>query len=82
MNSDFKYSYVLKINLYSFKSNSRFQAYQHLFMEFYGSSGGYCTSVIVGSGVYSNTLATLFTHFPTVWKVKCSVVGTRVLAVL
>ncbi len=46
------------------------------------SSGSYCTSLIVGSGVYSNTLATLFTHYPTVWKVKCSVVGTRVLAVL
>ncbi len=29
-----------------------------------------------------NTLATLFTHYPTVWTVKCSVVGTRVLAVL
>ncbi len=46
------------------------------------SSGSYCTSVIVGSRVYSNTLATLFTHYPTVWKVKCSVVGTGVLVVL
>ncbi len=46
------------------------------------SSGSYCTSIIVGSTVYSNTLATLFTHYPTVWAVKCSVVGTRVLAVL
>ncbi len=34
------------------------------------------------SRVYSNTLATLFAHYPTVWTVKCSVVGTRVLAVL
>ncbi len=46
------------------------------------SSGCYCTSIIVGSRVYSNTLATLFTHYPTVWIVKCSVVGTRVLVVL
>ncbi len=46
------------------------------------SSGSCCASVIVGSRVYSNTLATLFTHYPTVWTVKCSVVGTRVLAVL
>ncbi len=45
-------------------------------------SGSYCTSIIVGSREYSNTLATLFTHYPTVWAVKCSVVGTRVLAVL
>ncbi len=45
-------------------------------------SGSYCTSIIVGFRVYSNTLATLFTHFPTVWAVKCSLVGTRVLAVL
>ncbi len=44
------------------------------------SSDSYCTSV--GSRVYSNTLATLFTHYPTVWTVKCSVVRTRVLAVL
>ncbi len=46
------------------------------------SSGSYCTSIIVGSRVYSNTLATLFTYYPTVWTVKCSVVGTRVLPVL
>ncbi len=46
------------------------------------SSGSYYTSIIVGSIVYSNALATLFTHYPTVWAVKCSVVGTRVLAVL
>ncbi len=46
------------------------------------SSGSYCTSKIAGSRVYSNTLATLFTHYPTVWAVKCSVVGTKVLAVL
>ncbi len=46
------------------------------------SSGSYCTSKIVGSRVYSNTFATLLTHYPTVWAVKCSVVGTRVLAVL
>ncbi len=46
------------------------------------SSGSYCTSIIAGSRVYSNALATLFTHYPTVWAVKCSVVGTRVLAVL
>ncbi len=46
------------------------------------SSGRYCTSVIVGSSVYSNTLATIFTHYPTVWTVKRSVFGTRGLAVL
>ncbi len=46
------------------------------------SSGSYCTSIIVGSRVYSNTIATLFTHYPTVWAVKGSVVGTKVLAVL
>ncbi len=46
------------------------------------SSGSYCASVIVGSKVYSHTLATLFTHYPTVWTMKCSVVETRVLAVL
>ncbi len=46
------------------------------------SSGSYCTRVIVGSRVYSNTPATLFTHNPTVCTAKCSVVGTRVLAVL
>ncbi len=34
------------------------------------------------SRVYSNTFATLFAHDPTVWTVKCSVVGTGVLAVL
>ncbi len=45
-------------------------------------SGSYCTRIIVGSRVYSNALATLFTHYPTVWAVKCSVVGTRALAVL
>ncbi len=50
-------------------------------LSFSVSSGSYCTSIIVGSRVYSNTLATLFTHDPTVWTVKCSVVGTRVLAV-
>ncbi len=46
------------------------------------SSGSYCTSIIVGPRVYSNALATLFTHYTTVWAVKCSVVGTRLLAVL
>ncbi len=46
------------------------------------SSGSYCTSVIVGSRVYSNTLATLFTLYPTAWTGKCSVLGTRVLAAL
>ncbi len=45
-------------------------------------SGSYCTSAIVGSRVYGNTLATLFTHYPTVWIVERSVVETRVLAVL
>ncbi len=34
------------------------------------------------SRVYSNILATFFTHYPAVWTVKCSVVETRVLAVL
>ncbi len=28
--------------------------------------------------VYSNTLSTIVTHYPTVWTVKCSVIGTRV----
>ncbi len=46
------------------------------------SNGSYCTSIIVGSRIYSNTLVALFTHYPSVWAVKCSVVGTRVLAVL
>ncbi len=46
------------------------------------SSGCYCTSSIVGSRVYGNPLATLCTHYPIVWTVKGSVVGTRVLAVL
>ncbi len=46
------------------------------------SSGCYCTSPIVGSRVYGNPLATLFTHYLIVWTVKSSVVGTRVLAVL
>ncbi len=46
------------------------------------SKSSYCTSFIVGPRVYSNTLAALFTQYPTVWTVKCSVVGTRVLAVL
>ncbi len=46
------------------------------------SSGSYCTNAIVGPRVYGNTLATLFTHYPIVWTVKRSVVGTRVLAVL
>ncbi len=35
------------------------------------SSGSYWTSVIVGARVYSNKLATLFLHYPTVWTVKC-----------
>ncbi len=42
----------------------------------------YCSSVIVGSRVYSNTLATLFADYPTEWTVKRAVVGTSVLAVL
>ncbi len=46
------------------------------------SSGRYCTSAITGSRVYGNTLATLFTHYPIVWTVKSSAVGTRVLGVL
>ncbi len=46
------------------------------------SSGSYSVGVIVGSRVYSNTLVTLFTHYLIVWAAKCSVVGTRVLAVL
>ncbi len=46
------------------------------------SSGRYCTSVIVGSRVYGNPLATFFTHYPIVWTVKSSVVGTRVWVVL
>ncbi len=44
--------------------------------------GRYCTSSIVGSRVYGYPLATSFTHYPIVWTVKSSVVGTRVLAVL
>ncbi len=51
-------------------------------LNFSVSGSSYCTSIIVGSRDYSNALATLFTHYPTVWAVKCSVVGTRVLAVL
>ncbi len=31
---------------------------------------------------YGNTLADVYTHYPTVWTVKRSVFGTRVLAVL
>ncbi len=46
------------------------------------SSGSYCKSIIVGSRVYGNTLATWFAHYPTVWTVERSVAGTRVLAVL
>ncbi len=42
-------------------------------------SGSNCTSAIVGSRVYGNTLATLFAHYPNVWTVERSVVGTRVL---
>ncbi len=45
------------------------------------SSGSYCASSIVGSRVYGNPLATLFTYCPIVWTVKSPVVGTRVLAV-
>ncbi len=37
------------------------------------SSGSYCASLIAGFRVYSNTLATLFIHYPTVWTVMCSV---------
>ncbi len=46
------------------------------------NSGCYCTNVIVGSRVYGNTLATLFTHYPIVRTMKRPVVGTNVLAVL
>ncbi len=46
------------------------------------SSDIYCTSAVVGPRVYGNILATLFTHYPIVWTVKRSAVGTRVLAVL
>ncbi len=46
------------------------------------SNGSYCTSAIVGFSVYGNTYATLFTHCPIVWIMKCSAVGARVLAVL
>ncbi len=46
------------------------------------SSGSYCTSAIVGFSVYGNTFAHLFAHYPIVWTVKLSAVGTRVLAVL
>ncbi len=45
------------------------------------SCGSYCTIAIVGSRVYGNPLATLFTHYPIVWTVKSLVVGTRVLSV-
>ncbi len=41
-----------------------------------------CTSSTVGTRLYGNPLATLFTHYPIVWTVKNSVFGTRVLAVL
>ncbi len=34
------------------------------------------------SSYNTNTVAILFTHYPTVWTVKCSVVGNRALAVL
>ncbi len=44
------------------------------------SNGSYCTSAIVGFRVYGNTFATLFTHYPIVWIVKRSAVGTRALA--
>ncbi len=43
---------------------------------------GFSVGAIVGSRVYSNTRATLFTHYPTVWTVTCSVVGTGVLVVV
>ncbi len=46
------------------------------------SSGSNCTSALVGSRVYGNTLATLFAHYPNVWTEERSVVGTRVLVVL
>ncbi len=46
------------------------------------SSGCYCTSIIVGSIVYGNTLSRLLTHSRIVWTVKSSTVGTRVLVVL
>ncbi len=49
--------------------------YIHLFIRCYSASS------IVGSRVYGNPLATLFTHYPTVWTVKSSVLGTSVLAV-
>ncbi len=44
------------------------------------SSVRYCTSSIIGFRVYGNTPATLFTHYPIVWTVKRSAVGTRALA--
>ncbi len=44
------------------------------------SSDSYCTSAIVGSRVYGNTLAALFTHYPIVRTMKHSAVGIRVLA--
>ncbi len=46
------------------------------------SSGCYCTSTIVGSRVYGNTLSRLLTHSRIVWTVKSSTVRTSVLAVL
>ncbi len=46
------------------------------------SSGSYRLSEIVGSRVYGSTLPTVFTHYPSVWTMKRSVVGTRVSAVL
>ncbi len=77
MNSNVKYSCFFKIGLNYFKSNPRVQACLPLF-----NRGCYCTSSIVGTRVYGNPLATLFTHYPIVWTVKSSVVGTRVVAML
>ncbi len=45
-------------------------------------SGSYWTSAIAGPTVKGYTRAKLFTHYPIVWTVKRSVVGTKVLAVL
>ncbi len=74
MNSNFKYSCFFKIGLNYFKSNPRVQACLLLF-----NRG---TNSIVGTRVYGNPLATLFTHYPIVWTVKSSLVGTRVVTVL
>ncbi len=45
------------------------------------TSGSYWSSEILGSRIYGNTFATLFTHNPTVWTAKRSAAGTSVLAV-